>query len=137
MNTYVLDACALIAVLQDEAGSDKVTSVINMAYIGKAIVLMNKVNLLEVYYDVYRLRGKEQAEIILFEMKKIPVTVISDFSDDIFHEAGRIKATYKISVADAFALAQASVTEGFLLTADHHEFDIIEKKDRIKFDWIR
>jgi len=34
MSHYVLDACALIALLQDEAGADKVAAVINAADVG-------------------------------------------------------------------------------------------------------
>jgi len=58
-------------------------------------------------------------------------------ADDILLEAGRLKATHKISLADAIVLAQASVTKGILITADHHEFDVIEEKEPIKFLWIR
>jgi PIN domain nuclease of toxin-antitoxin system len=32
MNSYVLDACALIALLHDKAGADKVAEIINMDY---------------------------------------------------------------------------------------------------------
>jgi predicted nucleic acid-binding protein len=58
-------------------------------------------------------------------------------SDKVFTEAGRFKASYKISLADSIALAETSVSGGKLLTADHHEFDIIEKQEKIKFNWIR
>ena len=52
-------------------------------------------------------------------------------------EAGRLKATYKISLADSVALAEAFVSGGTLLTADHHELDVIEKHEKIQFQWIR
>jgi hypothetical protein len=45
---------------------------------------------------------------------------------------------YKVSFADTFALATASITDAFLLTADHHEMDRIEQVEPdIKFLWIR
>ena len=56
---------------------------------------------------------------------------------EIFTEAGRLKASYKISLADSVALAQTIVSGGALLTADHHEFDAIEKHENIRFEWIR
>jgi len=49
MNHYVLDACALIALLYGEAGADKVVDVINAAHNGEATISLNKVNLLEGY----------------------------------------------------------------------------------------
>ena len=65
MKHYVLNACALIALLQDEPGADKVSEVLNAANKGEATIIMHKANLLEVYYDAYRYRGKEQVEIFI------------------------------------------------------------------------
>jgi PIN domain nuclease of toxin-antitoxin system len=55
------------------------------------------------------------------------------------HENGadNVMAAYKISLADSIVLAQTIVTGGALLTADHHEFDLIEGKEPIHFHWIR
>jgi PIN domain nuclease of toxin-antitoxin system len=137
MSHFVLDACALLAMLRNETGADKVAKVINAANNDEAKIEMNKVNLLEVYYDLYRSIGKDLAEKILVEIKNRPITIISDFTDDLFAEAGRMKATYKISLADSFALAQAIVSDGALLTSDHHEFEAAEQSENIMFDWIR
>ncbi|MCL2486443.1 MAG: PIN domain-containing protein [Oscillospiraceae bacterium] len=134
---YVLDACALIALLQNEPGADKVVAAINAAHRGEATVAMNKLNLLEVYYDAYRTHGRKNADLMLAELKKRPVTINPRLSDKIFSEAGRLKAHYKISLADSVALAEALVSNGKLLTADHHEFDAVEKIEKIQFQWIR
>jgi predicted nucleic acid-binding protein len=98
---------------------------------------MNKVNLLEVYYVIRRVLGKEQADYIVSELKKRPIIINQGITDEIFSEAGRLKAEYKMSLADSMALAEASVTGGELLTADHHEFDVVEEKEKIRFCWIR
>ena len=137
MSCYVLDACALLALLRNEPGADKVAAAINAANKGEAKIIMHKANLLEVYYDIYRSLGKEKAESILSEIKKRPIGINAEISDRIFEEAGRLKASYKISFADSFALAQALVTGSELLTSDHHEFDVIESKEAISFHWIR
>lgn len=137
MRRYVLDACALLALLRNETGADKVADAINAANIGQAEIIMHKANLLEVYYDLYRSLGKEKAHLIISEVQKRPIAINSKITDKIFTEAGRLKANYKISFADSFALAQAAVSGGDLLTADHHEFDLIEKKEQIRFCWIR
>ena len=52
-------------------------------------------------------------------------------------EAGRLKSKYRISLADSIALAEALILGGELLTCDHHEFDVIKKKEPINFMWIR
>ena len=98
---------------------------------------MHKANLLEVYYDIYRFLGSKKADSVLSEIVKRPIIINDVISDEFFYHAGRLKASYRISFADSFALAQTIVTNGELLTADHHEFDLIEKKEAIKFRWIR
>ena len=59
---YVLDACALIAALTNEKGADKVVNAYNEVASGEAKIFMNIINLLEVYYDDYRVHGKEAAD---------------------------------------------------------------------------
>ena len=133
---YVLDACALIAVLKKEEGFDKVTTAYKKANSGEAEIIMNKANLLEVYYGFYKDKGKEFADKIIYSVNKSIIN-ITEISDAVFFEAGRIKASYRISFADAIVLAEASVSGGVLLTADHHELDTLEKSESIKFLWIR
>ena len=137
MSCYVLDACALVALLRNEAGADKVAAAINAVNNGEAEIVMHKINLLEVFYDLYRSLGKETADLVLSEIKKRPLTINAEVTDEIFTEAGRLKASYKISLADSIALAQALVSGGELLTSDHHEFDAIVGCEDIIFGWIR
>jgi len=92
--------------------------------------------LLEVYYDFYRYKGKDYAENFVNTIKRSEVQ-ICEFDEIIFTQAGRLKATYRISLADSIALSQAIVLKGALLTCDHHEFDSIEGKEPLTFHWIR
>jgi len=135
-DVFVLDACALLALLKDERGADDVAAAYEKANRGEALLIMNKVNLFEVYYGMYHDKGKEYAVKIVDGVKRSIVTVC-DFTDDVFVEAGRLKAAYRISLADSIALAQALLSGGALLTADHHEFDVIEGCENIRFQWIR
>ena len=137
MKTYVLDACAIMAVLYGEEGAGIVETAFDEAYEGGARIIMHKANLLEVYYDILRKFGRDKSDTIISEIRKRPVEINSEISDEIFIEAGRLKSLYKISFADSFALAQAKICGGALLTCDHHEFDAIEEKEDINFVWIR
>lgn len=67
----------------------------------------------------------------------LPVTIIDTLNDEVFFEAGRLKSDYKISLADSIALAEAKTRGAILVTADHHEFDIIDKAESVRFHWIR
>jgi predicted nucleic acid-binding protein len=52
-------------------------------------------------------------------------------------EAGRLKATYKISMADALLLAHGIENNATIITSDHHELDIVEQSENIDFLWFR
>jgi len=135
-NVFVLDACALVALLKNENGADKVAATYKKAESGEAQIIMNRVNLLEVFYGFYRDDGKDYAEKIMAGVEKSVIS-ISEFDKGLFYDAGRLKAFYRISLADSIVLSQAIALDAELLTADHHEFDALEGKEPIKFHWIR
>ncbi|GAB6275095.1 MAG: hypothetical protein STSR0004_19600 [Peptococcaceae bacterium] len=89
------------------------------------------------YYGVYREDGKEVAEEILSTVSKIPIKIIERINGAVLKEAGGLKATYKISVADAVAVAQAKTKKALLVTADHHELDQLEQDNEVDIHWIR
>jgi uncharacterized protein len=136
-DAFVIDACALIALLADEEGADKVENVLKDAKKGKCHLYMNKINLLEIFYGIYREDGKERAEEVLERISNLPIKLINRLQNKVFGEAGRLKATYKISLADSIALAEAIIKKAWLMTSDHHEFDEIEDKEQMNFYWIR
>jgi predicted nucleic acid-binding protein len=137
MTTYVLDACALLAVLSNEQGAEVVEKVYERAVSGEVVLAMHKLNLLEVYYRLIQVYGKESADDIYIEITNLPICIYDEISGAIFSEAGRLKAKYKVSLADSVALAQAMVVDGELLTCDHKEFDPLVGSENVKFLWIR
>ena len=138
MIVYVLDACAVTAFKDEEDGSHVVCSIIESASKADVKIIMNKINLFEVYYDKRRTFGKNHADRLIKAVKQLPIEIISEISDELFEEAGRIKASYKVSLADSIAIAQASISGGTLVTADHHEMDKIEQTEKnINFFWLR
>jgi predicted nucleic acid-binding protein len=136
-NVFVMDACALIAFLADEEGADRVEGVLTDAKNGKCQLYMNTINVLEVFYGVYREDGKERAEEVLEKIAGLPIKVIGTLKKGVFKEAGRLKATYRISLADSIAASEALIKKARLMTSDHHELDEIEDREKIDFYWIR
>ncbi|MDU9050209.1 MAG: PIN domain-containing protein [Candidatus Electrothrix sp. Rat3] len=135
--TFVLDACALIAFLSDEPGADLVENLLENADKGTHHLVIHKINLLEIYYGVYRDDGYETADMVLRMIKKLPVQIISSLSDEVFLEAGQLKAQHKLSLADSIAVAESNIREARLVTADHHELDALEKLKKVRPYWIR
>lgn len=48
-----------------------------------------------------------------------------------------MKATNRIALADAIAIAEANVRDTELVTCDHHEFDALVKEKKMVAYWIR
>jgi predicted nucleic acid-binding protein len=123
--TYVIDACALIAYLRDEAGAD----VVEQLLVGDdATLIVHSVNLCEVYYDCVRAEGQDQAENLVDALVAAGLVVRDDMDVDFWKAAGRLKAGGRISLADAFAVSLATREAATLLTSDHHEFDPLMAK---------
>ena len=134
---YVFDACALIAILSKETGFENVERIIEKTKNKQAKIIMHNVNLLEVYYHVHKIYNENYALNFLDEIKNSPFQLSNEVNDEILINAGRLKSIYKLSLADAIGLAEAIISNGSFVTADHHELDTIEKNENIKFTWIR
>ena len=134
---YVLDACALIAFINEERGADNVENVLREAFAGNAEVFMNKLNVYEVYYGIYRDEGQHKADEVYSLIRKLPVNIVDTFADPVFKEAAKLKSKYRLSVADSIALGEAIYRDALFVSADHHEFDAVERKEPMRFYWIR
>ena len=136
-NIYVFDACALIALINDEDGSDKVEIILKEAMDEKAEIYMSTINILEIYYGIYREEGQDKADETYQRIMKQPINIIDVIEEKVLKIAGRIKANYRLSLADSIVLGLAITKSAVVVTSDHHEFDIIEEKEQIAFAWIR
>jgi len=136
-NLFVFDACSLIALLSDEEGADVVTELLQKAIDGEIKIIMHKVNFLEVYYYIHKRYGEKIALILLKSMTIAPIKIDTVITDDILIRAGRLKSLYKMSLADSIGLAETIVNDGYFVTADHHELEIVQEKENINIIWIR
>jgi uncharacterized protein len=134
---FVFDACAVIAYLNDEEGADKVEELLWESNQKLNTLFIHEINLLEIYYGVYRDEGEQLAEETYDKIINLPIKVITGMNKNVFKAAGRFKAIYRISLADSIALAEAKVRKISLVTCDHHEFDPIEKNNELSIFWIR
>ena len=135
--TFVFDACALIAYLNDEPGSDTINELLKKTVDNEVEIHINIVNLLEVHYANIRNFGKEQASVILEKIFASPIKVVSVVSDKIFHEAARLKVTYKMSLGDCIGLATAIEFSGQFVTSDHHELELVAMETPNLIFWFR
>jgi uncharacterized protein with PIN domain len=118
---YVFDACAVIALLQAEAGA---TVVVDLLQAEHQRCLVHAINACEVHYDIYRRDGEEIADGVKEILEGYGFELVEEVPTGLWKAAGKIKGAWKrVSLADCFALALAMAESGTLVTSDHHELD--------------
>ena len=139
MTSYVLDACAMVALINGEEGAEIINGLFKQAVKGEIKLCCSIINLLEVYYGFIGDIGIAKTQEIMEEISKTPLKVISNISQKTYHEAARIKGTHrKLSLADAVGIATAIELSGQFVTSDHHELEAIASKETaLKFFWFR
>ena len=80
-------------------------------------MLVSIINLGEVYYRVGREQGSETAEKTVEELQRLGLTILSATNERVF-SAANFKSHYRISYADAFAVASTAEVGGILVTGD-------------------
>ncbi len=127
---FVLDACALLRLLQDEPGANRVEAILKGAASGKHQALMHVMNFGEVVYIIAKEHGWEVGQRKKAEIWLLPLTILP-FSDDVFWKAVELKSKHPMSYADCFAAATAIKEKATLLTSDP-EFQAVKHLIKIE-----
>ena len=118
MKRYVLDAWALLALMQgEEPCASQVKQLIEGAMEDEYILSMSLINLGEVYYIVGRTKGREEADETIETIRRLPIRMESA-EEEIVLAAARLKMNHPISYTDAFAAATCQLLGGALVTGD-------------------
>jgi predicted nucleic acid-binding protein len=105
-DAVVLDTSACFALLENEAGADRVETYLIEAREGRAAVHASFASLTEVEYIILQERNAADAAAVLGKMKAWPVRW--HHTDELLcSEAAKLKAAHKISFAEAFVAATA------------------------------
>jgi predicted nucleic acid-binding protein len=136
-DTFILDACALIALLAGEPGAENVKEIIQDAVDGNVTIKINQINLLEVYYKICNVYNQNEANRTIEKIREFPIEIIVGLKESVFNEAGRIKSKHKIPLGDSIAVAESIICKGILVTSDHNDLEKIEKVENIKINWFR
>ena len=134
MTIYVLDACAVLAYINNEIGADKVEQLL----MSQQRVFMASINLLEICYDMARRTGSlEEASHFYRLVTSWPIHIVVVLDVPLLIAAASFKMRGRVSLADAVALGLAKIKQAKLVTSDHHEFDTLEQAGLAEFEWIR
>src|ERR671922_189696 len=106
MKTYVFDASALFAFLQNKPGAHKVNELLKEAIRGRIELLMSAVNYGEVYGAILREYGSERALQAINAVLPLPIHLV-EATPERAVGAAEIKSKHKLYYVDSFAAALA------------------------------
>ena len=133
MREYVLDANAAIRYFKPEpndAGAEKIDSLIEDAKSGRSKIWMSAVNLGEVFYTLLRWLRDDEALKYIDILQQSAIIHAPDVGHTI--RAARLKHGYKLGYADSFAATLAIEKGATLVSAD----PVFEKLGR-KLKWMK
>jgi predicted nucleic acid-binding protein len=121
--TIVLDACAVIAYLNNEQGADKVQEYILDT---QRPCVIHAVNAFEVHYLTTRALGRQIADDAIRDIKDAGVLILEDMDEAFWKDAAEYKARGRMSPPDTFAIALANRLGGEVVTCDK-DFEAIQQ----------
>ena len=128
----LLDSYAILALLNDEPGAEVVADLLRASARNADLLLVNEINVGEVYYIVAKHRSVSEAERVLRHLETLPLEIVSNGHKEVI-DAARIKARFPLSYADAFTVATAIRREVRVVTGAP-EFAVVE--DTVDIVWL-
>lgn len=117
---YFLDACALIALANDELGAEKVEDIIS-----DNECFVHSINVYELYKDSKRRNNgsHESAEEFLADLAELGVITSVDMDRETMRDAADLKEQQggKIAIPDVIALSASRRAQATFLTSDATE----------------
>lgn len=130
--TYVLDASAVLDLLSDGPGANRIEQLLKEADQLSNPLLASVANWGEVFYLSWQRHGEQSARDTLADLSRLPIRVVPvDLPQTL--RAGELKALHNIPYVDCLAAALASLNQATLVTADR---DFVKLGRRFPILWI-
>ncbi len=123
--SYVLDTSAIFTLTKAEEGTDIIENILNMAKKEKCSAYLSFISFMELYYVTWQEKSEDSAKELVILVKSLPVQRVES-NERITLSAGRIKASHKLSVADAF-IAATAIDKNAVLVHKDPELKVISK----------
>ena len=124
MPAFCLDTSAILTLRDDEPGAERVAMLLE----GPDPCFSCFITRMEVLYRVWKDEGERSGRLAYEQLQSLPIQWV-DQTEALLLEASRIKALYRLSVADAWIAAAALLGRATLLHKDP-EFEAITELDQ-------
>lgn len=117
MKRYLLDTSALLTLRDDEPGAQQVANILAPGKTEKQRCMGCFITLMEVFYRVWRDEGQGAGHLAYQQCLSLPIEWMHETSG-LLEKAAELKATYPLSLADAWIAACAELTNAELVHKD-------------------
>ena len=117
MKCYVFDTSAILTLRDNESGAEQVSDLLYRAERGKVKVLISFISLMEVLYRVWKDEGEQEGRLAYEQVQSLPLTIMHE-NPSLLEKAAAVKATERLSLADAWIAATAIMEEATLVHKD-------------------
>lgn len=128
MKRCLLDTSALLTLRDNEPGADRVAELLRLAQKKKIECLGCFMTLMEILYRVWRDENQAAGWLAYEQCMALPIEWIHE-SPELLKKAAQIKATYPLSIADAWIAACALMENATLIHKDpeFQELDVSQE----------
>jgi predicted nucleic acid-binding protein len=116
---FVLDANAILKLLLNEPGAQRVEELIREAHRSLVPLLLSVANWGEVFYLLWQRHGEEAACRTVDDLSQLPVQILPVETLQA-RKAAEFKARHQIPYIDCLAAALAALHGATLITSDRH-----------------
>jgi len=120
---FLLDTSAIFTFTDQEEGAERIEALLDRALVGDCEVAICAASLMEVYYIALQEQGEDGAAHLISLIKSWPVSWVYP-DETVLLLGGRIKASHRLSFADAWIAATAE-HQGATLVHKDPELDAL------------
>ncbi len=113
MSRYLIDTSALLTLRDDEDGAAQVADLLRRAQGQRVSCLACFMTGMEILYRVWKDEGEQAGRLAFEQCRALPLEWVHE-SDGLLERAAELKATHRLSLADAW-IAAAALEEGAVL----------------------
>ena len=128
-DNYVLDSSSFLTLFENEEGTEIVQELLARAKDGGVSIFVCYATFTEVFYITFREQGEEEARKRVDLMSRLAITRVES-SEGFGLIAGKLKATHRLSFADAWIAATAILYDSTLVHKDP-EFEQLEGEVKV------
>lgn len=117
MKRWLLDTSALLTLRDDEPGAERVAELLHLAQQGQGECLACFITAMELLYRVWRDEGEAAGRLAHEQCRALPIQWVHE-SPELLLRAAELKASYPLSLADAWIAASALEANAVLVHKD-------------------